>query len=174
MSLFSEKYGKFAEGLVKSFGLHTAGFTGYFLLGYFLNRNAISYRNKHVIYVAGIAGFVVGMIMSVCVSIMRGEGDQFFYDNMTLNTMCMSVAVFVFFKAKFNYPLRIIRALSDYSFGAYLVHVAVIYTLKWLGLNTLTFNPVFSVPVISIIVFIFSFAISAILNHIPVLNKYIV
>ena len=35
-------------------------------------------------------------------------------------------------------------------------------------------NPVAGIPLIAVIVFVISFAISAVLNHIPVLKKYIV
>ena len=100
--------------------------------------------------------------------------NQTFYGNFAVNTLLESVAVFVFFKAIFNRPSKIIRTLSQYSFGMYLVHDAVISSLGKLGLNSLTFSPIVSIPVISVIVFVISFAISAVLNRVPVLRKYIV
>ncbi len=67
------------------------------------------------------------------------------------------------------------RILSKYSFGAYLVHALIIDALdKLMGLNTLTFNPILSVIVITVIVAIVSFAISALLNQIPIIKKYAV
>ena len=88
--------------------------------------------------------------------------------------------MFVFAKkhfglAKASLKLRkVIIALSKYSFGAYLFHDMAISSLKIAGLNTLTFNPVLSIPVIGIIVFFFSYSVSAILNHIPILKKCVV
>ena len=76
-------------------------------------------------------------------------------------------------KIKFS-EKGIIFLLSKYSFGAYLIHPFVISVLKYLGLNTLTFNSLLAVPIIGVIVFCGSFLISGILNHIPILNKYIV
>ena len=65
--------------------------------------------------------------------------------------------------------------LANYSFGAYLVHVLILDQLDILfGINSLSFNPLFSVPVIGVVLFIASFAISGLLHKIPVLNKYIV
>ncbi len=65
--------------------------------------------------------------------------------------------------------------LSKYSFGAYLFHLFVINWLELrFGLNTLSFNPVLSVTLITLIVFIISFAVSAVLNKIPFVKKYIV
>ena len=88
--------------------------------------------------------------------------------------MCEAVAVFVFFRERLNFPVRFMRALSQYSFGAYLVHPAVIEFLAELGLDSLTFSPVISIPIVALAVFVISFAISAVLNHIPILKKYIV
>lgn len=175
ISLSSEKLSKFFVRWFNTFDINlVAGFTGYFLLGYILNRASISPKTGRIIYSLGLAGFVAGMVLSVTASMITSSPNQTFYHNLTLSTLFESAAVFVFFKANLNWPSRLIRMLSQYSFGAYLVHVAVISALKWLGLNTLTFNPLFSVPVISVIVFVISFVISAILNHIPILNKYIV
>ena len=174
ISLFSEKYGNFAYRWVGNFNFQfVAGFTGYFLLGNFLNNAKFSQRTKFLIYAAGVTGFTATVLMSLYASRFKGEGFNF-YGNHTVNVMCEAVAVFIFFRERLNFPARFMRALSQYSFGAYLVHAGVIPLLAKLGLNTLTFNPILSVPVISVIVFVISFTISAILNHIPVLKKYIV
>ena len=175
ISLFSEKYVKYAGTFAEHFHLKfVGGFTAYFLLGYFLNNAQISPRAEYLIYIAGIAGFAATVLMSLHVSLLIGKPSGFYNDH-NVNVMFESISVFVFFKEKFNRPSRIIRALSQYSFGAYLVHVAVIgLIINKLGLNTLAFTPAISIPVISVIVFVISFAISAALNHIPFINKYIV
>lgn len=152
----------------------TAGYTGYFLLGHFLNKTHIPPKTECMIYVAGIIGFVSTVLMSLYASQFKGSVSEDFYSNYTVNILCEALAVFVFFKSRLNRPSRIIRLLSQYSFGVYLVHIFVLDMIALLGLNSMTFSPVLSIPVICVIVFIVSFAISAILNHIPVLNKYIV
>ena len=68
-----------------------------------------------------------------------------------------------------------IQKLSKYCFGAYLVHALVLERLNdQMGLNSLSFHPVFSIICITVIVFTISFAISAVLNCIPVIKKYMV
>ena len=175
ISLFSKDYGEIAGTIADHFHLHfVAGFTGYFLLGYVLNNAQISRRAERLIYFAGIIGFAATVFMSLRASLFIGKPSGFYNDH-TVNVMFESISVFVFFKSKFNRPSRIIQTLSQYSFGAYLVHVAVIgLIINKLGLNTLTFNPLLSIPVISVIVFVISFAISAALNQIPFISKYIV
>ena len=127
-----------------------------------------------MIYIAGITGFVATVLMSLYASHFKGEPVGSFYASHSVNVMCEAIAMFVLLKAKFNWPSKIIRTLSQYSFGAYLVHDAVRLLLSKLGLHSLTFNPVISIPVISAIVFVISFTISAVLNRVPVLRKYIV
>lgn len=117
---------------------------------------------------------IAGVLLSVIDSVAANKESGFFYGNLTVNNLFESIAVFIFFREKFNYPSRIIRALSQYSFGAYLVHGAVMGIVVRFCLSPSAFSPIFSVPVISVIIFVISFGISAILNHIPVLKKYIV
>ena len=178
ISLFSEEYGTFADSFTKCFYLDFAvGFTGYFLLGYCLNNVSITKKTERLIYILGIIGFAATILMSLYASRFKGEPFDFYEENMNMsvNVLCEAVAVFVFFKKKLNFPVKIIRVLSQYSFGAYLVHVAVISELiRLFGRGTPAFNPMFSIPLSALIVFVISFAISAVLNHVPVLKKYIV
>ena len=127
-------------------------------------------------YLAGIIGAGMTVIMSSYVSLLKNEPQGIFYNELSVKILLESVAVFVFFKQHCNRENKIVLKLSQYSFGAYLVHALTLALLReYTGLHTLTFNPViFSVPVIAVIVFIISFIISAVLNHIPVLKKYIV
>ena len=174
VSVLSEKYGTLAQGIFYSFYLNfVMGFTGYFLLGYVLNRIEISDKAARLIYFAGILGFIATILMSVMASYIKNKPNEIFYDANTINVLLESVAVFVFFKRNFSKPSRIILALSKYSFGAYLIHDIFIQIIKDCGINTLSFNPIFSVPVISIMVFVLSFLSSGILNQIPILKKYL-
>ena len=135
------------------------GYTGYFLLGYVLDRIAISRRLERVIYLAGILG--------LCMSIIVPS------DRISVNILCESAAVFVFFRKHFVSEAAIVRRLSRYSFGVYLVHVAVLNaSVRYFRLLAIT--PAAGIPLIAVIVFAISLAVSAVLNKFPILNKYIV
>ena len=177
LSLFSEKYGSFAGKFINKFYMNfVGGFTVYFLLGHFLNQADITQKTERMIYLAGLCGFMATILLSAYASILTGKPNGTFYSGLkfNLNTICESSAVFVFFRKHFNRENTAVRKLSQYSFGAYLVHAGVIPVVRKIGLHPLTFSPVISVPVIAVIVFVISFGISAVLNHIPVLKKYIV
>ena len=154
------------------------GFTSYFVLGYLLNKIDLSKKQRTIIYLLGIIGFTLTIVLDLIVALKTQQYCQNYYDYFTINVLFESVAIFTWFKyKKYRIPKLhpIIIRLSKYSFGAYLVHALIIEQLNTrLGLNTLSFNAVLSVICIGLIVFICSFIVSGILNHVPVLKKYIV
>lgn len=126
----------------------------------------------------GVFGFITTIGLDLIVALKKQTACSNYYGNFTINVLLEALAVFTLFKYKQykNSKLNaVIQKLSKYSFGAYLVHILIIEQLNHrVGLNSLSFNSVFSVLFIGIIVFIISFTISAILNHIPIIKKYIV
>ena len=182
ISLYAEKIASIASGILKSVNFNfTLGYVGYFVFGYYFSHININTRKKWMIYLLGIVGLFVTIFAQVLFPITDKAASFVFHENMTVNVMLISVSIFVFARNNLSFPndsdktAAMIRNISEYSFGAYLVHAMVITQLNHIfGLNTLSFNPIISVPVIGVMVFIISFAISGILHHIPVLNKYIV
>lgn len=153
------------------------GYVFYFILGYYLNNVRLSKKQRCYIYILGVIGFVLTIVLDLVVALKTQTCCKNYYGYFTINVMLESVAVFTIFKYvhfKDNKTYKFIVVLSKYSFGAYLVHALVIEALSFIGLNTLSFNPIISVPTIGIIVFIVSFLVSAICNKIPILKKYIV
>lgn len=158
------------------------GYTSYFLLGYYLNKTELSGRTRLLLYVLCAVGFVGTVIASNRISVFKASTVTIFYKEFTLNVLFEAVGVFVFVKYALRrlearlggFVLKLITLLSKYSFGIYLVHVLVLELLKRAGITTVSFNPVFSVPVISAAMFLISLAASALLNQIPIIKKYIV
>lgn len=182
VSLYSEKLGSIARGLLNSVCFNfTLGYVSYFVLGYYFSRINIKGKKQWLVYLLGICGLMVTIFASVLFPISDKRAAAVFHDNMTVNVMLVSVSIFVFAQNNLNLTnvspkvKEAVKKLSEYSFGAYLVHAMVITRLNHiLGLNTLSFNPLISVPVIGVIVFVISFAISGVIHQIPVLKDYIV
>lgn len=154
------------------------GFTSYFVLGYFLDNIDMDRKKQKLIYIIGVIGFGVTVIFEALNDFRLQEPQGIFYGYMSLNVLCEAMAVFVYFK--YHIPSRdglngIIKKMSKYSLGTYLIHVLVIEELdKCLGITTLSFNPLISVVFISSVTFIISYSISAVLNYIPLVKDYIV
>lgn len=156
------------------------GHTFYFILGYYLSKISFNKKKRYVIYIAGVLGFAFTILVSLVVSIKAQTPTSTYYGNFTINIIFEAVVVFVLFKnisfdnEGFN---KFIKLLSKWSFGAYLVHALIIEKLNSVfNINTLSLPmpPYFAVVVIAIIVFVLSFGVSAILNCIPGVRKYIV
>ncbi len=88
----------------------------------------------------------------------------------------MSIAVFVLFKNKFknikvNKTFRkLITNLSKYTLFIYMAHVIFIILLEN---DILKFNPILSVPIISLIIFTISALLAAGFSKVPIVNKFI-
>lgn len=154
------------------------GYVSYFILGFYLDKKELSRRWRIVIYAFGILGFVFTIVMTLIVALKIENYCTNYYGYFNINILLEAVAVFTLFKyGKYeNDKLNIfIQKLLKYSFGAYLIHALVIEWLdKKVGLNTLSFNAVLAVISISIIVFVVAFMVSALLNRIPIIKKYVV
>jgi len=148
----------------------------YFVLGYYLSDTFFDKKQTIIIYLIGVIGFAFTIFVSELISVKLQTPSGWYYGYSTLNVFLEALAVFVLFKSiSFKKEYKFIVLMSKWSFGAYCVHALIlehIYLLN--GLNVLSFSPWLSVPVITLIVFVISFVISALLNHIPIVKKYMV
>lgn len=152
-----------------------AGFSGYFALGYFLNRRALSRREELTIYALGALGFLVTLLGTRAVSLRALAPDSLFYGYCTVNVLAEAAAVFTLFKQHCHFSSRLVNALSAASFGAYLVHALFIDTLQFrFGVDTLSLSPALSVPLLAAAVFVLSYAASFVLGKLPFVRDYLV
>ncbi len=158
------------------------GYSSYFVLGHLLHTAKIKQRLKKYIYILGVAGAVLTVAATSFITIKIGEPTIIFYRNLSINVLLMSAALFIFCKDHFDKPIKNQKIqkftlfLSQCSFGAYLVHIFALNILAFFfHIDSVTFGPaIVSIPTLSVCIFVVSFAVSAILNKIPVINKYIV
>ena len=153
------------------------GFVGYFVAGYYLQKNELSKTVIKTIYALGIISFIASILLNFAVSVKTGAGRETYIGFTTVFVSIESAAVFLFFKncKVFKNPGKFVQTLSKLSFGVYLLHPLIIELLdNVLHISTTSFNPLLSVPVISVAVFIVSSAAIYVLSKLPLLNKYII
>lgn len=153
------------------------GYTAFFLGGRYLDRLSLSRKQRGVIYVLGLLGWVCTIVLNAASARETGRANAKYIDDFAPCMPAEAAAVFTWFK----YHVRgekgsaLAARLAKYSFGAYLVHVLVLDQLdKLLGLNTLSFHPLLSVPAVWAAAAVLSFGISALLHQIPIVKKYLV
>jgi len=166
------------ELLINKIDFHfTLGYVGYYVGGHYLYTYGIRKEYRKYIYILGFISIISTMVLTDIISIITGEASSIFYSYFSPTVMVASMSVFIFFKyevSKINFSeksLKIIEVLSSCSFRIYLVHDFFNILLSKLGINTMTFNPVISVPIIAIFVYFFSFLASYIISKIPVFKK---
>lgn len=157
-----------------------AGYSFYFVLGYYMNKLSFNRCAECIIYILGILAFLSTFVLSQMASSRADTPLQTYYGYTALNVFFETLSVFTFAKCRLSKWIQsermnaVIRKLSKYSFGVYLIHPFFIDQLAEHGLYTLRFNTALSVPVITALVFVLSLIFSAILNHIPIVKKYLV
>ena len=166
--------------IMYSYCFFPLGFTIYFVGGYYLSRRNFSRREEIVLYCVGIAALLFSIIAPAVLSRAQGAPNATFYNYNDLNVLFTSVPIFVFAKQHLNFPCMgekayaLLRKLSKYSFGVYLVHPMVIELLQHFGIDTFSCNAFFSVPLLAVFVFAVSTLISALLNVIPFIKDHFV
>lgn len=167
------------EGLGNAQMNFVMGYSGYYVLGYYLKKHPVEGKKKAVLYVCGVLGVLYSLISLVIASRQSGKTEGASATYLTLNVALFSAAVYCavlsFCKnRKFaNTARSFIYAFSAHSFGIYLAHPLVLTVFKKIGFVPTLFTPALSIPIISICAFVISFALSWALRKIPKIGKMI-
>lgn len=152
------------------------GFSGYFLLGYYLSRHDFSKKQKIWVYLLGVSGALVTILGTFHISISSGESNERYFANLSLQVAAMAAALFVLVKAltpkKGMFTLKIIDFTRKDLFGVYLTHAL------WLPIvNTEAIrhccSEIITLPLITIIVFVLSLFTTKLIRLVPGLRKVV-
>lgn len=151
------------------------GYLGYFILGYYIRKYGVSYKKAWIIYVLGIIGLVYSLIETVLQSRQLGENVETFYSPSAWNVLFFSIAVFTLFSAGREMHLgeKMIIKVADCSFIIYMIHPFFLEKLNMIGITTISFNSLISIPLLTIGIFALSFLSAMIIKKIPWVNKWI-
>ena len=172
-----QPYWLFGElrGMVPQWGINlTYASIGYGILGYYLKKYSIP---KGMDIICTILGFLFIFIGTYVVSVMKGELYQRFLEGISIGVALLGFGIFSLankVKIKSEIIKNIINWLSKASFCVYLCHMLIIYFLKRIGINIGFAFYGISIPLLSIMIFILSNAVYAILSHIPIVKKWII
>ncbi len=160
------------------------GFTGYFVFGYLLGEIVLSRAKVLLAAVVWAISTLATILGTYLMTQAAGQFDGFFYDFLALNVVLASGAAFILLrwlseKTPFAAPNvhAATRTLALSTFGIYLIHVLVIEVLSgwipFLHINSFMGNAIWSVPLVTTIVFLISFLIVRLLQRIPVLKSIV-
>lgn len=163
--------------LLRKVPIELMSYSGYVLLGYYL-ANTFTKKTRPIFY---LMSFVTVAILStiICQGYAQSHnkpiGILYFYTS--LPTFIEAISLFLFFKnlnIKFRESVsNFVTTLSSLTFGLYLFHPYVLdFFDMHLSLNSLTFIPLFSIPVITVAIVLICIAVTFIAAKIPFI-KYI-
>ena len=177
---FSGSAAKYLNADIANFHLDfVLGYSLYFVIGFLISKTKLTKKQFGLLALGGIIGFISTAVLTMLLD-NANKPSKVFYGYLTVNVFFEAIFIFSLYQKINEHSFsektkKIIFAFSKYSFGAYLVHllfVKAIYSIP--SLNPTSFNPIISVPVTAIIVFVFSYIASAVINQIPIIKKYIV
>jgi len=160
------------------------GWIGYFVLGLYLLK--VKLRSA-VLYSLLVLGFVwtifgVWLMNFPMVDVQR---QNFFVDSLTANVIIGSVALFmILLKFRPDWPgsnqtigKRLVQAISKNTLPIFLFHIIILESFErgFFGftLSPLTLNPIFEIPLITVLTFFITLGLVLIMRKVPILNKLI-
>lgn len=154
------------------------GYTFYFIVGYYLSTQKLTPNTKRIIYSLGCLGFLYSLFVLILLRIISNS-ELGALNYLFPNIIFMGIAVFIFFQEKIStiqFSQRtqtFIMNLSKLTYGVFLIHVLILKALFLLGVNLSFCNVALSVPLISLMTFVVSLIIIAIISRIPLIGKYL-
>lgn len=173
--------------IIKNFGIQNfmpnielsffSEYIGYLVLGYFLSTTKFENvrRWKIISFLFFILGFLITFIGTYILTIYQDKLNTSLYDFFSFNVLISTIGLFLFFRSSnlFNSKQNWFFAqINQYSYGIYLVHVLVLWTLESIGINGLLFSPLIGIPSTAFLCVLISLFIVRTLNRIK-LGNYI-
>lgn len=168
-------FGVFKELLENKIALYyVGGYTTYFLLGWYLNN--FDLKKKKLIYCLGIIGAFVTIMGTYVLFVTTGRALQL-YNNLGLNVLFMSIALFVFIRNRFSgagvKERGMVKVVSKYSLGIYAIH-ALIVEVAYLALDRIGSSlAIINIPIVFVLAFSISLLLSFIASKIPLLKRLV-
>ena len=150
-------------------------YLGYYIAGYLLG----SLRTEIRSLLLGSL-FIIAIIATTAGRYFFAERygldvGSYFYNYLSLNVVVMSLSFLLIVKSLRNIlsPNKLVNWLSSYMLGVYLIHPFFIELFKHAGIRADDFNPVFSIPLVSILVFVTCILLIVLINRIPYIRRVV-
>lgn len=155
------------------------GYSGYYLLGYYLKKHTPGKCVRAGCYALGIVGAVYSAVATILLSRSGSVANESLAEYLTWNVAAEAVAIYLAVlqtksgPARLKKVERVVSILAKYSLGIYLAHPLFLWIFEWVGLEPNLFCPVISVPMIAALAMALSLLLSVLLRRIPRIGKYI-
>ncbi len=147
------------------------GWLGVCLIGFYIKKYSI--KNYILVYTAGIILFICSLIASYS---FYGRIETAFYDNLTLQTTVFACIIFDYFINHLQIKctdgvLNFVDKLSELTLGVYLIHPLLLNIFGAVGFDSMMFNSLIAIPVVSMAAFVLSAIIVVVIKKLPFIGK---
>lgn len=160
-----------------------AGYSGYFLWGYFLSKVDADKLRLRLMGPILLAVIGISAHIGAVYSASQGRAVPLLYGDMILPVF-LEASLFFLIARRLERPLarmdsgflgRALPRISLCTMTVYLLHPFVLEHLKgWFGLYTLSFSPWLSVPALSVLIFLCCLPVGLALTRLPVVGRWLV
>lgn len=151
------------------------GYIGYLVAGYYFFKQV--QINKYLLWVLFLLSIGFTVAATVYLSTQKNIDKEMFLAPLTPGVFVMSACVYLLFKQSTirlpSWGSKLVNLICNYSYGIYLVHLFILAIIDDYLISATAFNPLLSLPIISILCLIGSFMVIFLLRKIPFLGKWI-
>lgn len=174
------RFGPMLEVVLDTAQLHLVlGYAVYFVLGHLLHTGLLARVSTGWFIGAGVVALVLTIAVTSWLSVTAGVADSRYYEYLTPNVLVMAVVVFVLMKRwgerrqLGSCASRVVALVGTASFGVYLIHPFFLELLSAAGITTDVLPALVSVALLTIAIFLPSFALAWVLGRIPRVGRYV-
>lgn len=165
------------EKRIETFEMSAAiHFSGYFCLGYYLDKYEIKKPLRILTYFLSALSIVAFAAVTYHFSVKDGKLVGVFLQNTLPMTVLIPSAFFLFAKNVFKKQTspKSVAFIAKASFGVYLCHAVVLKAIERASLLLNDIHMIYQIIITTVVTYLISLIVSAILNCIPFVKKYIV
>lgn len=160
--------------------LMLTGYIGYYVAGHYIHHfvGPLSSVKRCVAVFVAIAGYVVTVVVCSTDAMQKGAPSVILNNPLTLPDFLATTCAYLVMKdvwihRKQREGAGDVAQISGLTFGIYLIHPLLLAGFREIGVTTQIPHPVVMVPLITVLVLVFSMLISWMLKKIPVVSKFI-
>ena len=155
-----------------------ATYLGYFILGFYMKNYDISRKIEYALYALTVL-LLIANCSIFAVYVLKDIDGIWSVKYLMPNIVIKSAGIYTFFVkrvSKINFSERTVKIfskLTEYGFGVYLVHALVNEFVGLTGWTAVTVSPFVSVPLLTIVIYGVSLAVTVAIRKIPFIGKNI-
>lgn len=174
MPTIGEIFAKFEMHMV-------VGYSGYFLLGYYLDRwfRAVRYQ-RYLIYLTGVLAYVFTVFVTDRLSLEKQNYVETYLDGEMLNSFFMALAVFVFVKTICEkgyvrgWLEGMVFRIADCTFGIYIMHMLSFNLVNYNGIAKKLAFSALEIPFLVMVIYAGTFGVVWLIRKVPLIRKKLI